>query len=202
MMHCMRCHESFVVNGKGGDTTTSSSKEECCVVEHDYDLFDGSRNGTQWYQGTLGCCGAYQRFHRHGLGEDVVDPKECYRGPHEADPNRVVYNKSTIKICSKELCGEALHTAAKEAFDKQREEAKREKEIAKRQREEERERMKAQIDDLKGQGKRREARKLRARMLGLDSSDEELDSDVDSEGCEEFDSASDSSLVPPWMIQD
>ncbi len=95
-----------------------------------------------------------------------------------------------------------LHTAAKKAFDNQREEAKREKEVAKRHREEEKERMKAQIDDLKGQGKRREARKLHARMLGLDSSDEELDSDIDPDGCEEFDSASDSSLVPPWMIDD
>jgi hypothetical protein len=53
-----------------------------------------------------------------------------------------------------------------------------------------------EIERLKGDDKRREARVLRARMLGLGYGSDELNSD--NTDCEEFDYASDSSLVLPW----
>jgi len=70
-------------------------------LNHAYDIVDTLHNtlaypgaNMSWHQGTLGCCGAYQKFHRHGLGDEVVDPEKCYRGPHEANPNRVVCSAS------------------------------------------------------------------------------------------------------------
>ena len=109
------------------------------------------------------------------------------------------YNKSSILICSVDKCGKELHDIAKETYKRQEDAKKRSREEKKRKRSEDKTSQKARIKELTSEGKTREARQLRASMLGLDSNDDTLDSDVDSDGCEEFDCASDSSLVPPWL---
>ena len=195
MAHCMRCHETFSPND-------NDSSDRACVVEHDHDTFEGSRNGTPYYTGTLGCCGAYHRFHRfYDHGDDATEPKYCYEGPHTSNPDEVEYNGKTIKICNAGDCAEDLCAASKNARDKQAE-AKTKANAAKRKaREEEKTAKRARINKLKNEGKTREARRLRAEMLGMDPEDSELNSDNDPDGCEEFDYASDSSLVPPWLME-
>mmetsp|Transcript_21008 Transcript_21008/g.44983 ORF Transcript_21008/g.44983 Transcript_21008/m.44983 type:complete len:202 (+) Transcript_21008:54-659(+) len=188
--HCVRCHASFVL----GDNSA-------CIVEHDTDLFEGSRNGTAWYTGTLGCCGADYRFHRHS-SDDKAEPAHCFEGTHTTHPDEVEYNKTTIKHCDKDGCGEDLHKISKAAYDGQMKSKKRAREAQKAKRDAEKTSKRARIDELRSQGKRREARLLRAELLGMEVDEEDMNSDIDPDGCEEFDYASDSSLVPPWAADD
>mmetsp|Transcript_16848 Transcript_16848/g.33617 ORF Transcript_16848/g.33617 Transcript_16848/m.33617 type:complete len:215 (-) Transcript_16848:216-860(-) len=190
-LHCVRCHDVFDAN----------DKRSKCIVEHDTETFEGSRNGTEWYTGTLGCCGASYRFHRH-YSEERADPKYCFEGDHTTEPSDVRYNNCTVKICTKEGCGPDLHDATKKEYGNQQEAKKRARTAKKASREKEKASMRARIEELKKEGRKREARRLRAAMLGMDPDDPELNSDVDPDGCEEFDYASDSSLVPPWAGSD
>ena len=77
---------------------------------------------------------------------------------------------------------------------------KRAREAKQAERESENASKRLRIEKLQHEGKTREARHLRAEMLGMDlhGEEDEFNSDVDPDGCEEFDCASDSSLVPPW----
>eukprot|EP00562_Extubocellulus_spinifer_P006911 CAMPEP_0178515832 /NCGR_PEP_ID=MMETSP0696-20121128/24769_1 /TAXON_ID=265572 /ORGANISM="Extubocellulus spinifer, Strain CCMP396" /LENGTH=155 /DNA_ID=CAMNT_0020146025 /DNA_START=76 /DNA_END=539 /DNA_ORIENTATION=- len=113
-----------------------------------------------------------------------------------ASPSDVRYNNCTVKICTKEGCGPDLHDATKKEYGNQQEAKKRARTAKKASREKEKASMRARIEELKKEGRKREARRLRAAMLGMDPDDPELNSDVDPDGCEEFDYASDSSLVP------
>jgi hypothetical protein len=95
--HCVRCHESYT-------TETLST----CLVEHDTEGFEGSRNGTDYYCGSLACCGASHKFHRHGSFEES-NPAHCFEGNHTEDASIVKYTKgfgASIKICSAKRCGE------------------------------------------------------------------------------------------------
>jgi len=186
-LHCVRCHNVFI-----------PGNNNACIIEHDTETFEGSRNGTSWYTGKLGCCGAAYEFHRHDSREKA-DPKYCFQGSHTTDPDEVKYNKSSILICSVDRCGKELHDITKETYNRQKDAKKRAREEKKKKRSEDETSKKARIKELTSEGKTREARQLRASMLGLDSNDDALDSDVDPDGCEEFDYASDSSLVPPWL---
>ncbi len=181
MMHCFRCHKSYNAKDKAK-----------CIIEHDFDSFEGSRNGTSWYTGYLDCCGASYKFHRHG-SDEKVNPKYCFVGNHTNDPEDVKYNEFTMKPCD-ESCGGNLKAVTEETYDDQKKRKKRERKEA-------RDAKKARIEKLKSEGKRREARLARAEMLGI-SDTEDLNSDVDPDGCEEFDCASDSSIVPPWYLSD
>ena len=96
-LHCVRCHNVFI-----------PGNNNACIIEHDTETFEGSRNGTSWYTGKLGCCGAAYKFHRHDSREKA-DPKYCFQGSHTTDPDEVKYNKSSILICSVDRCGKELH---------------------------------------------------------------------------------------------
>ena len=44
----------------------------------------------------LECCGAFHKFHRHGFSmngeeieDDVMEPEQCFKGPHTTDPSNV-----------------------------------------------------------------------------------------------------------------
>lgn len=188
--HCVRCHEPFVP----GD------KKDKCIIEHDTDLFSGSRNGTSWYTGKLGCCGADYRFHRHYSDGEKADPKYCFEGRHTTNPNEVEYNNTTVKHCTEDECGEELHKMTKKLHEKQMEGKKRAREAKKAAKKEEKASKRSCIEKLYSEGNRRDARRLRAEMLGMDPDDEFLNSDIDPDGCEEFDFLSDSSIVPPWAM--
>ena len=196
-LHCVRCHETFHPNDNG--TGKKGTQQQQCIIEHDFDSFDGSRNGGSWYVGRLMCCGADYRFHRY-YSDDKASPKYCFVGTHTTDPDEVTYNTTTIKICSKEDCGEELYNSTKEAYDQQREAKTRKRQAKAKDREAAKKVKQEEIAKLQAQGKSREARKLRAQVLGLD--DDDLNSDEDPDGCAEFDYASDSSLVPPWIQDD
>lgn len=189
--HCVRCHETFNL----GD------KKNKCIVEHDTELFEGSRNGTVWYTGTLGCCGASYKFHRH-YSDEKADPKYCFEGTHTTNAEEVEYNDTTVKHCTKDDCGKEFHAMTKKVYDEQMERKKRARETQKAERKKEKASKRSCIETLQAEGKQREARRLRAEMLGMDPDDDELDSDIDPDGCEEFDCASDSSIVPPWAMSD
>mmetsp|Transcript_9840 Transcript_9840/g.17740 ORF Transcript_9840/g.17740 Transcript_9840/m.17740 type:complete len:80 (-) Transcript_9840:454-693(-) len=62
----------------------------------------------------------------------------------------------------------------------------------------EREEKKTQIVKLKEQEKHREARYLRADLIGYKYREGDLDSDSHYQRCNRFDYSSDTSLVPPW----
>jgi hypothetical protein len=188
-LHCARCHQSF----QASDNTHTS-----CEIEHDDDTFEGGRNGSQWYTGNLMCCGAYHKFHRHHSDGMKTDPENCFEGSHTTDPTQVQYNQYTIKICNVQECGEACFKASKEVYDEQQKVKLETKRKAEGDAAEEKRQTKARIGELHEQGKRREARQLRADMLGLDCDPDELNSDEDEDGCAEFDYADDSSLEPPW----
>ena len=186
-LHCVRCHVSFKESENSGTA---------CRIEHDYENFEGRRDGN-WYEGTLACCGAFYRFQRH-CEDEFADPASCFLGLHTVDPSQVQYSHNTIQICDPKRCGRKLHEQTKLA---QQEQEKLSKSVTAGKRaaeQEDKQSKRARIDSLKKEGKRREARLLRAELLGLDCPSEELDSDVDPDGCHEFDYASDSSLVPPF----
>lgn len=71
---------------------------------------------------------------------------------------------------------------------------------AKEDRRKTKEDVRQEIEELKANGKRREARYLRADLIGFPYEQGELDSDEHSSVRLEFDCASDSSLVPPWEM--
>jgi hypothetical protein len=107
-----------------------------------------------------------------------------------------------MKHCTVETCGKKLHDETKKVYDEQMEAKKRAREEQKAKKETAKKAKKAQAQELKAKGNKREARKLRAEAIGFQYEDGELDSDQDPDGCEEFDGASDSSLVPPWAGDD
>ena len=194
-VHCVRCHSSFRV---------SANTKKSCIIEHDYDAFEGSRNGS-WYQGELLCCGTSYRFHRHN-SDSKVGQKYCFIGEHTTNPADVDYNLaysprySTMKICN-DSCGSSNDTkaATKEESERQQNDKKRKQQEELNERRNARQRMQEREEELKSQGNTREARRLRAERLGMyDCTD--LNSDEDSDDCAEFDYASDSSLVPPWEL--
>ena len=188
LLHCMRCHEDY---------DPSNKKANKCVVEHDFDAFEGGREG-KWYVGTLECCGCDYKFH-HYYEQSKATPKYCFKGQHTNDATEVLYNGLSICICETEECGKECHEVSNQAYQQQLAEKKVRKEArkaaAKQAREEEEKRI-AAIEDPKA--RRREARKARAERLGLELDESELHSDSDS--CHTLDYASDSSLVPPWMM--
>mmetsp|Transcript_39728 Transcript_39728/g.95966 ORF Transcript_39728/g.95966 Transcript_39728/m.95966 type:complete len:194 (-) Transcript_39728:42-623(-) len=190
MTHCVRCHKTFTP-GDGNDL---------CIIEHDFDSFEGGRYG-EFYEGTLQCCGADHRFHRH-YSDDKTVPEYCFNGAHTTDPTEVDYLKSTITICNAKGCGKEHYERTKKSYEDQKERKATQKEQQKAEKKAEKAKQKADIKKLMSEGNRREARKLRADMLGMDIDSDELNSDMDSYGCEEFDCASDSSLVPPWAMDD
>ena len=153
------------------------------------------------YPGTLGCCGASYKFDRYYSEEDTY-PKYCFEGDHTTHPSDVRYNICTIKICTEEDCGTDLHNATKKEYENQQEAKERARKARNASREKQKASKRARIGELQKEGKKSEARRIRAEMLGMDPNDPELNSDVDPEGCEEFDYASDSSLVPPWDRSD
>lgn len=188
LLHCMRCHEDY---------DPSNNTKNKCVVEHDFDAFEGGREGS-WYIGTLKCCGCEYKFHRHNSDAKAF-PKECFKGEHTSNPTQVLYNGLSICICTSESCGADRHQISNQAYQQQiaekkaRKEAR--KEAAKQARQEEEKRIAAIEDPTQ---RRREARKARAERLGLEMDESDLNSDESS--CDSFDCASDSSLVPPWMM--
>lgn len=172
---------------------------EVCQIEHDEDSFEGSRNGGQWYHGTLMCCGAEHKFHRY-YSDSKTETENCFSGPHTTNLKQVGYNRYSIKPCTKEDCGEENFQKAVQAYKEQERQRQEEERARTERRGVEREQQQSRIDELLAAGKQREARHLRAEMLGIECAEGELDSDVDSDGCAEFDYASDSSLVPPWLM--
>ena len=104
------------------------------------------------------------------------------------------------QTCQKDKCGEAFFQATKSVADEQ--EAYREN--VKKEARERKQRNKAETNEkisaLHQAGLTREARYLRADSIGFQYEEGELDSDEHPDSCEEFDIASDSSLVPPWCL--
>jgi hypothetical protein len=192
LLHCVRCHETF---------NDADNSDKACTIEHDTELFVGSRNGmSSWYTGYLTCCGADYKFHRY-YSKDKADPAYCFQGKHTTDPNDVDYTiaedpkDSTIIPCGESCkCSESIKASVKATAKEQLKERKRQIAKAKAEQLEERKRKKARIEELKAEGKTREARHLRADMLGYDDFDG-LNSDESSNSCDEFDCASDSSLI-------
>ena len=175
--HCVRCPANFTVPSG-------------CRIHHDEESFQGSRNGGSWYKGILGCCGAKHKFHRH-YDESCSNPKYCFDGNHTTNPQDVNYSLSTISPCDKNKCGRENHLKVKAERKEQRARKKARNLL---QKEEKKQRM----QELLASGQRREARNLRADMLGYEYETDELNSEQDPDSCIEFDCASDSSLVPPW----
>ena len=185
LSHCMRCHECF---------NPDEDADDKCVIEHDFDSFEGSRNGGSYYEGVLTCCGASHHFHRY-YSEESTHPEYCFKGNHTADPSEAQYNMKTIKPCGVQTCGKELHDMAMTALKNQQDEANHREQQEKREREEY---WKKRIEEAPPDLARREARRARAERLGLDPDAESLNSENDSGGCEEFDCASDSSLECPF----
>lgn len=182
LVHCFRCHEDF-----------DPSKPTKCRIEHDFDTFEGSRKESSWYTCKLGCCGADYTFHN---GKAKAIPKDCFRGEHTIYPNDVTYNGSRVVICTIEKCGKERHDASKAIYKLQIETKKLDREHRKKRRLECKE---ACIKEIEKEDNHREARRLRADMLGLDTLSDSIDSDIDPDLCAEFDNASDSSIVPLWL---
>ena len=195
-VHCVRCHTSF---------HASSNTSKSCAIEHDYDAFEGSRNGGSWYQGKLLCCGTSYKFHRHN-SDSKLGQKYCFVGEHTTNPADVDYTLayssqySTIKICNDTCgCSDEMKAATKEESEKQLNDKKRKHQEELNERQNARQRIQDREEELKAGGNTREARRLRAERLGLGDC-MGLNSDEDSDDCQEFDCASDSSLVPPWEL--
>ena len=88
-------------------------------------------------------------------------------------------------------------------LEEEQKQEQRQKEVkiqAKEARRKTKEDVRQEIEELKANGKRREARYLRADLIGFPYEQGELDSDEHSSVRLEFDCASDSSLVPPWEM--
>ena len=129
-------------------------------------------------------------------------------GEHTTNPEDVDYTLayshqySTIKICNDTCrCSDDIKAATKEESEKQQNDKKRKHEEELNERQNARQRTQEREKELKAQGNTRDARRLRAERLGLGEC-MGMNSDEDPDDCEEFDYASDSSLVPPWELDD
>jgi hypothetical protein len=199
---CMRCHDRFIEADNHG---------EACLIDHSYDSFEGSRNGTSWYSGVLQCCGADYEFHRF-YAHRRLEVKQCFVGRHTSEPDQVKYNGRTIRPIGRARCvevtgsegeGTRLTSAAQAAFDSQKQRKKEEK-VTESDLYKQRwiAYWKTRIDEAPKEFQRRERRKERAHRLGMDCDSDELDSDLDEWRCQEIDCARSESLEsetgPNW----
>lgn len=179
LLHCFRCHQDYDPNDETDE----------CLIEHDQDSFNGCRNGTDYYSGTLACCGAYQRFHRfYADDEGDVNPSPfCFKGKHANIPSQVKYNPYNIQPCNARDCGAENQKIAKNEWEKQQQ---AEKEKRKAQEENEKRKWK-EARECYVNGQRRTARLIRCEIMGFEvpASNPEMSSDVDEREMKEFDAS-------------